>query len=126
MSNSVLRDKGFAFAVRVLRLCDYLDQAREYALKDQIGRSGTSIGANVREGRNAQGPRDMAHKFSIALKEADETEYWLELLRVTGKIDQAAFDSMMKDLDEIISMLVSSIKTLKKNNRDGNEEEGKN
>ncbi len=68
----------------------------------------------------------MAHKFSIALKEADETEYWLELLRVTGKIDQAAFDSMMKDLDEIISMLVSSIKTLKKNNRDGNEEEGKN
>ena len=125
MSNSVLRDKSFAFAVRVLRLCDYLDQAREYALKDQIGRSGTSIGANVREGK-AQGPRDMAHKFSIALKEADETEYWLELLRVTGKIDQAAFDSMMKDLDEIISMLVSSIKTLKKNNRDGNEEEGKN
>lgn len=113
MGNSILRDKSFSFAVRTLRLGDYLENVKEYSLKDQIVRAGTSIGANVRESRNAQGPKDMLSKLSIALKEADETKYWLELLRATDKISQKEFDSMVSDLDELISMLVSSVKTLK-------------
>ena len=113
MGESILRDKSFAFAVRILKLGDYLDSIREYSLKDQIIRSGTSIGANIREGRNAQGPKDMISKFSIALKESDETMYWIELLKASEKVSQREFDSVMTDLNEIVSMLVSSIKTLK-------------
>ncbi|MBR6291433.1 MAG: four helix bundle protein [Bacteroidales bacterium] len=113
MGESILRTKSFSFAVRILWLGDVLGEMREFALRDQIIRSGTSIGANVREGRNAQGIKDMINKFSIALKEADETQYWLELLKESGKIEQSVFDSLMSDLNEIISMLVSSVKTLK-------------
>ena len=114
MGKSILQEKSFAFAIRILKLSDYLYDKKEFVLREQITKSGTSIGANVREGRNAQGHRDMGSKFSIALKEADETMYWLELLAATGKISQKEFESMEKDLDELISILVASIKTLKK------------
>jgi four helix bundle protein len=113
MSDSILRDKSFAFALRILKLGDFLEEKRQFSIKDQITRSGTSIGANIREGRNAQGQKDLINKLSIALKEADETQYWLELLCASNKITQIQFDSLNKDLDEIISMLIASIKTLK-------------
>ena len=113
---SILRDKSFAFAVSIIRLGDNLDASRQYTLKDQIVRSGTSIGANVREAKNAQGPKDMISKLSIALKEADETEYWLDLLNESSKISQDEYSTMKSNLNEIISMLVSSIKTLKERN----------
>lgn len=113
MGESILRDKSFAFAVSILGLGDRLMEKKEYSLKDQIVRSGTSIGANIREGRNAQGYKDMVSKFSIALKEADETQYWLDLLKVTGKIEKDYYESLSSELNEIISMLISSIKTLK-------------
>ena len=110
---SILREKSFAFAVRILRLCDRLEEAKQYTLKGQIERSGTSIGANVREARNAQGPKDMLSKLSIALKEADETGYWLDLLKEIDRVSVEEYKSLKMDLDEIISMLVSSVKTLK-------------
>lgn len=113
---SILRDKSFAFAVSILRLGDNLDASRHYTLKDQIVRSGTSIGANVREAKNAQGPKDMISKLSIALKEADETEYWLDLLNESNIISHNEYSIMKSSLNEIISMLVSSIKTLKERN----------
>ena len=113
MTKSILRDKSFAFALKILQLGDYLDGLRAYALRDQIVRSGTSIGANIREGRNAQGPRDMAHKFSIALTAADETEYWLDLLCASGKIARQDYEALVAELNELISMLISSVKTLK-------------
>ena len=84
-----------------------------YSLSNQVVKSGTSIGANVREARNAQGPKDMISKLSIALKEADETDYWLDLLNASKKISEDEYKSFKTELNEIISMLVASVKTLK-------------
>ena len=95
---------------------DRLEESRQYTLGNQITKSGTSIGANIREARNAQGPKDMICKLSIALKEADETEYWLDLLKVSGKITEEEYGGLMSELNEIISMLVTSVKTLRKKN----------
>ena len=110
---SILRDKSFAFAVKILNLGEYLDGLRMYSLSNQVVKSGTSIGANVREARNAQGPKDMISKLSIALKEADETDYWLDLLNASKKISEEEYKSLKNELNEIISMLVASVKTLK-------------
>ena len=85
-------------------------------MSKQILRSATSIGANVRESWNAQSRSDFQHKLSIALKEADETAYWLELLVESEIIDRKQFDSLYSDLDEIIAMLTASVKTMKETN----------
>ena len=110
---SILRDKSFAFAVKILNLGEYLDGLRMYSLSNQVVKSGTSIGANVREARNAQGPKDMISKLSIAFKEADETDYWLDLLNASKKISEDDYKSLKTELNAIISMLVASVKTLK-------------
>ena len=89
---------------------------REYVLSKQILRSATSIGANVRESKNAQSSNDFAHKLNIALKEADETQYWLEVMSLSETITQDEFESMNNDLKEIIALLTSIIKTVKQNN----------
>ena len=82
----------------------------------QVLRSGTSISANVHESEFAQSPSDFASKLHIALKEANETMNWLNLLQDTGHLDDKAFDSMANDLGEVIALLVSSVKTINKNN----------
>lgn len=116
MSN-IIDDKSKAFAIRIIGLYDYLhEKKRETVLSKQILRSGTSIGANIRERKNAQSNADFITKLHIALKEAVETQYWLELLVATDKITQTQFDSLNEDLREIITMLTSSIKTTKENN----------
>jgi four helix bundle protein len=84
-------------------------------LSRQALRSGTSVGANIRESRNAQSDLDFISKMSIALKEADETAYWLELLYESEFITQVQFDSLYKDIDELIAMLTVIIKTKKEN-----------
>ncbi len=115
MGTSVIDDKCKAFAIRIIRLYDFLSKSKyDTILSKQILRSGTSIGANARERKNAQSNADFVSKLSIALKEADETQYWLELLVATNRISTSQFDSLNSDLREIIALLTSSIKTSKK------------
>ena len=108
--------KSKAFAIRIIRFAKFLqDEKNERIISKQIFRSGTSIGANVRESNNAQSKADFVNKLSIALKEADETAYWLELLVESDIIDHQQFDSMYNDLKEVLALLTSSIKTAKNN-----------
>lgn len=117
MNKSVTHLKSKAFAVGIIRFYKYLtEEKREYVLAKQILRSGTSIGANVRESYSAQSKADFISKLHIALKEADETLYWLELLVESEIITQSEFDSLATDLKEISALLASSIKTAKTNN----------
>lgn len=110
----MIREKTIDFAVRIVKFYKYLcEDKKEFVMSKQILRSGTSIGANVRESKNAQTDPDYLTKMSIALKEADETQYWLEVLFRSGIIAETEYDSMNKDLKEIIAILVSIVKTLK-------------
>ena len=111
----LITEKSFQFAIRIVKLHKYLRTEKdEYTLSKQILRSGTSIGANVRESRNAQSTADFVNKLSIALKEADETAYWLELLVESNTIDQTIFNSLYNDNKELIALLTSIIKTTRK------------
>lgn len=115
---NIIANKSKAFAIRIIHFSKYLTtQKNEYIISKQIFRSGTSIGANIRESRNAQSSMDFIHKLSIALKEADETAYWLELLVESEIIDQNQFESLHNDLAEIIAILTSIIKTIKQQNQ---------
>ena len=114
MKKNVLDEKCMLFAVRIVKFYQYLcTDKKEYVLSKQILRSGTSIGANVRESQNAQSKADFANKLNIALKEADETQYWLELLKMSDIITEDHFNSLNQDLSEIIALLITSIKTVK-------------
>lgn len=111
---SPLRIKSEAYSIRISNLYHFLlDTKNEKNVANQIYRSGTSIGANIAEGQFAQSEADMINKFSIALKEAGETEYWLNNLFKRGLIEEKGYISMLNDNTELIKMLVTSIKTLK-------------
>ena len=102
--------------MRIIKLYKQLKEVdKEFVLSKQILRSGTSIGANARERKNSQSKADFINKLSIALKEADETQYWLELLYESGIINENIFSSLNNDLKEIIAIITSSIKTAKQN-----------
>lgn len=112
----IIADKSKAFALRIIKLFTYLkENKQEYILSHQILRSGTSIGANVRESKNAQNTLDFINKLSIALKEADETAYWLELLYESTILDKQQFESLYSELSELIAMLTAIIKKNKDN-----------
>ncbi len=112
---NVLHEKSLRFAVRMVKFYQYLcEEKKEYVLSRQVLRSGTSIGANVRESKNAQSDVDFISKLNIALKEADETQYWLELLQLSDIISEEQFDSLNNDVSELIAMLVTAIKTMKR------------
>ncbi len=114
MNGNVILDKSKKFAVRIINLYKYLNcEKREFVISKQVLRSGTSIGANVKETVNAQSEADFISKMSIALKEADETEYWLELLHETDYISDNQFLSIVADCRELIKILISIIKTSK-------------
>ena len=114
VQKDALKDKSFAFAIRIVRLSQYMhSEHKEYVLSRQILKSGTSIGALVREAKYAQSTLDFIHKLSIALKEANETYYWLSLLYETNYIEEKLFNSLLQDCNELISLLVSSVKTSK-------------
>ena len=107
--------KSKNFAIRIIKCCKYLnEQKHENIMSKQLIRCGTSIGANVIESRNAQSRLDFTSKLNIALKEADETAYWLELLHSSDYLDDNLFNSMNNDCQELISLLTSIIKSLKK------------
>ena len=113
---SILREKSYSFALRMVKLCRHLlEEKREYVLSKQVIRSGTSIGANVAEATQAQSKADFVHKLSIAHKESFETEYWLLLLRDSGYLENALASSMIEDCCELQKMLTASIKTAKLN-----------
>ena len=118
MGASIIRVKSKAFAIRIVRMARYLQETKhEFVLSRQVLKSGTSIGANIRESRNAQSTADFINKLEIALKESDETEYWLEILHETDYIDKQTFDSMITDNNELTAMLTSIIKTTKGKNK---------
>ena len=113
----IIKVKSEAFAIRVIKMYKYLNiQKNEYILSKQILRSGTSVGANVNESRNAQSTLDFISKLSIALKEADETAYWLKCLYGGEYISEVQYVSMNNDIQEIIKILVKIIKTTKQRN----------
>ena len=112
MENSSVEAKSFDFAVRIVNLYRFLTkEKKEFDLSKQILRSGTSIGANVSEGERGQSKADFYSKMSIALKEANETHYWLRLLFATGYISESQYLSLEKDVKEIVAMLMSICKT---------------
>jgi len=116
MKDNLILDKSMDFAVRIIKLYDYLDKQRKYYDPfKQMLRSGTSIGANVNEAVNGQSKKDFLTKMYIAFKEARETEYWLRLLHKTNFIDDKSFESISKDCLEINKILTTIIKTTKKN-----------
>lgn len=112
---SITFRKTKQFAVKIIHFAAYLEERHAYMFARQILKSGTSIGANARESWNAQSKADFINKLSIALKEADETAYWLELLVESNLIDQTTFQPLYKELMEIIALLTASIKTAKNN-----------
>jgi four helix bundle protein len=116
MKDNVVMDKSFAFAVKIVKLVKSVqDQKKEYLLTKQLIRSGTSIGANIREGDNAESKADFIHKLSIAQKECSETIYWLELLKETEYINEAQFQSVQTNAVELIKLLTSILKSTKFN-----------
>jgi len=115
MSKSVLRDKSFEFAIRMVNLYAYLSKEKnEFVLSKQLLRSGTSIGAMVRESEHAESKPDFVHKLAIAQKECNESLYWLELLNKTNYVEKQQFESINNDATELIKLLTASIKTVKK------------
>ena len=115
MSESKLRTQSMDFAVSIINLVKYLKEKRESIISNQIGRSGTSIGANIHEAQYAQGTKDFISKFEIALKEASETGYWLELLYRTKYIDEQTFKTLSSKCTSLRVMLIASCKTAKEN-----------
>ena len=105
-----------AFALRIIKLYQYLqDEKNEFVISKQILKSGTSIGANTRESINAESSQDFIHKLGIALKEANETQYWLELLFESNYISEAQFNSIYPECGRIVATLIRIIKTKKDN-----------
>ena len=115
-TDSKLHVKSYAFALRIIGLTKFLrEQKQDFVPSKQILRSGTAIGALVRESEFAQSKADFINKLSVSLKEANETDYWLNLLKDSDYIDEKSFLSMEEDCGELIALLVSSIKTVKNN-----------
>ncbi len=114
MKRSILKDKSKAFALRIIRLYNFLCKDKcEYVLSKQLLRSGTSIGANVAEAFYGQSEADFIAKLSISQKEAGETMYWLELLHESEYLNDNEFNSVYADAEELMKLLTSSIKTVK-------------
>ena len=115
---SPLHTKSRDFAIRIINCYNYLvGERHEQVMSKQLLRCGTSIGANTRESKNAQSRMDFLSKLNIALKEADETEYWLDLLHETKYLDDNMYESINSDCVELIKMLTASIKKIKDNSQ---------
>ena len=114
--DNILMDKSIDFAIRMAKCYRYLmEEKNEYIMSKQMFRSGTSIGANIHEGVQAQSKADFVSKLNISLKEASETSFWLKVLHRARHLEEKLYESLKADLDSIIRILVASIKTSKKN-----------
>ena len=111
---NIIQTKSRDFAIRIIHCYQFLtEEKKEFVMSKQLLRCGTSIGANTRESKNAQSKNDFLNKLNIALKEADETDYWMDLLHATNYLDDEMFESLNIDCNEIIKILTAIIKTLK-------------
>ena len=117
MKENKLAELSMDFSVDVINLVKYLKSNHESIISNQIGRSGTSIGANIHEAQYAQGKKDFISKLEIALKEASETGYWLELLYRTNYIDEQLYKTLSSKCTSLRVMLIASCKTAKGNNK---------
>src|SRR5690625_7033168 len=116
MKENIVKNKSFEFAIRVVKLYQFLcDHKKEFVLSKQLLRSGTSVGAMVRDAEHAETKKDFIHKMAIAQKEINETMYWLELLQQTQYLNDEQFESVNNDALEIIKLITSIIKTSKTN-----------
>lgn len=114
MKESVLRNKSYDFAIQIVNTYKFISSdKKEYSLSKQLLRSGTSIGANIREAEFAQSNKDFINKMSIALKESNEAGYWLSLLKDTNYIDSKTYYKLISINKELIKMLVATINTMK-------------
>ena len=114
---NLVKEKSFIFALKIVKICRKLvDDKREYVLSKQLLRSGTAIGALIREAEHGESTKDFIHKLSIALKEANETEYWLELLHQSEYLESSEFKDLRNLVGELNRLLISIIKSTKKNN----------
>lgn len=112
MKHNIVADKSYAFAIRIVKLYRYLTTSKkEFILSKQLVRSGTAIGALIREAEHAQSKADFIHKMNIALKEANETEYWIMLLKDTDILNEKEYKNIIHDSKELIKMLISIVKT---------------
>ncbi len=117
MKGNIIALKSYDFALRIIKLYKFLvSEKKEYVLSKQVLRSGTSVGALIKEAEHAQSKADFVHKMNIALKEANETEYWLMLLKDSDYIDKNSFNSIHPENIELIKLLVSIVKTSRLNN----------
>ncbi len=111
---NIVMNKSYAFALRIIKLYKYLvSEKKEFVLSKQLLRSGTAIGALIKESEHAQSKADFINKMNIALKEANETTYWLQLLKDSDYINEKEFDSIFPDSEELLKLLVSIVKTTK-------------
>jgi four helix bundle protein len=115
-NNTPLTKKSYLFGVRIVNMVKYIKcSPKEYGMINQIFRSGTAIGALVSEATFAQSPADFINKLSIALKECNETLYWLNILKDTEYLTELEFESINNDCQELLALLIASIKTTKQN-----------
>lgn len=122
MRENIVKNKSFAFAVRVVKLYQYLcEQKKEFVMSKQLLRSGTSVGAMIREAEHAETKNDFKHKMGIAQKEINETIYWLELLQETDYLTQEQFESISNDAVEIIKLITAILKSAKNINPSKND-----
>ena len=116
MKENIIKNKTFSFALKIVTICRHLiKEEKEFVLSNQLMRSGTSVGALVREAEQAESKKDFIHKLSIALKEANETEYWIELLNAGKFITEETFKVIQLEINEIIRILTKIILTSKTN-----------
>lgn len=116
MKENIVKNKSFSFAVRVVKLYQFLcEQKKEYVLSKQLLRSGTSVGAMVREAEHAETKKDFTHKMGVAQKEINEAIYWLELLKGTDYLTAEQFESLNADAVEIIKLITAILKSAKSN-----------
>ena len=116
MKENIIKNKSFAFALRIVKAYQFLcEQKKEYVLSKQMLRSGTAVGAMVREAEQAESNADFVHKMAIALKEANETEYWIELIAQSNYLEENVAISLKNDLAEILKLLTAIIKKSKEN-----------
>jgi len=113
-TDNIIEDKSFNFAIRIVNLYKFLKNKNEHIISKQLLRSGTSVGANVAEGIQGQSKKDFVSKLSIALKETNETKYWIRLLIATDYLEQKLGENLLFDLEEIIKILVAILKTSRK------------
>jgi four helix bundle protein len=115
MKQNIIKAKSFDFALKIICLTKELEKSREFILSKQILRSGTSIGALIRESVYAESKADFIHKLSVSLKEANETKYWLDLLYQSNKLESKTYVEIHSELEELLKLLTSIIKSAKSN-----------